>query len=214
MAITVQTQNAANDNVPSSENGANFHYTGAFSTESSSYLVNYGFDGDLYVLVGSGYLQSKTYSKYWTGKASDTTFSIHAWAYRYTTPPQEGEGSNIDLKTNAMVAASSNPQATNIQQTTVTISMDYNRRTHESNATTWLEYKKSSDTEWIQAGSTVVGSGFGLINISRNLVGLEAGVQYDYRLRMTRETNNYTSYTSSTYNFTTLSGSKFFAITY
>lgn len=210
MAITVQTQNADNDNTPTSENGSSFHYQGAFSTEDAGYLVNYGFDGSLYVLVGSQYLQSKTYSKTWTGQPSDTTFSIHAWAHRFKDAGEDGEGSNINLKTNAVAPASSNPQATNIAQTTATISMDFNRRTHESNATTWLEYKKSSDPTWIQAGVVDFGSGFGSHNISRDLTGLLPGVQYDYRLRMTRTTNNDTSHTSATYNFTTLANVRFF----
>lgn len=214
MAITVQTQSASNQNIPTSENGASFKYTGAFSTENASYLVNYGFDGDLYVLVGSGYLQSKTYSKTWTNKPSDTTYSIHAWAHRSTPGGEDGEGSDIDLKTNAMVIAVSNPQATNVQETTATISWDFNRRTHESDATTWLEYKKSSDSTWIQAGAVDFGSGFGVHTITRNLTGLTPGTQYDYRIRMTRTTNNDTSLAASGQTFTTLSGASLIVVTY
>ena len=217
MAITVSTNNAVNNGNPTSENGASFTYTGAFSTEDAGYLVNYGFEGDLYVQVGSGYLQSKTYNKTWNNQPSDQTFSIRAWAHRYKGAGEDGWGNYINLKTNAMAMAGGNIQATNIQQSSATIDSDYNPRTHESNATVWLEYKRSADSTWIQAGSADVVSGFHgsvPLNISRNLSGLDPGTQYDFRLRASRNTNNDQNFTGGTQTFSTTSLVSLFVTTH
>ena len=75
-----------------------------------------------------------------------------------------------------------------------------------STATVWIDYKRTADP-WGYSTSTTTGqSGYDSINFDRTITGLQASTSYDFRLRMTRDTVNETSATSSTYTFTTMAG--------
>ena len=114
------------------------------------------------------------------------------------------QGTSISFKTYAITAVAGTPGSSSVTATTATINCDYYPNTVESTATIWLEYKKSADSTWITAGSTTAQTGYSILNLSRNLTGLTGSTQYQFRLQMTRTTENETTLTSATSTFTTL----------
>lgn len=109
------------------------------------------------------------------------------------------------FKSGAVTATASTPTSSSVSYTTATIACNYYPNTVDSTASVYLEYKKTTDSTWTTAGATDTGkSGYTQDSISRNLTGLTAGTQYNFRLQMTRDTANETTLTSATANFTTL----------
>lgn len=137
--------------------------------------------------------------------SADKTYKFRAWALDVGVGTYYG--SVKTRKTNAMAATASAPTSSAVTSEGATISCNYYPNTLESLATVLLEYKRTVDTTWIQAGVTDTGkSGYSLLNISRTLTGLDPSTQYDFRLRLTRTTNNLTTLTSASGSFTTTAG--------
>lgn len=115
-----------------------------------------------------------------------------------------GFGSSIGAKTNAQLASASAPTSSAVTSSTATVACNYFPNTLDSTATVKMQYRKLGDVPWIDApGGTDTQSGYTQKNISRNLTGLLASTTYEFRLDMTRTTNNGTTLNSSVGSFTT-----------
>jgi hypothetical protein len=110
------------------------------------------------------------------------------------------------FRTWAIDATASAPGSSGITSVQATIACDYYPNTGDSSATVKLQYKRSVDSTWIDAGSSDVVTGYAQLNISRTISSLTPSTQYDVRLTMTRTTVNSTTLTSSTHQFSTLAG--------
>lgn len=114
------------------------------------------------------------------------------------------------FKTNALPATSSDPTATNVTTTTADIACDYQPFNLNSSATVKLQYKRTVDVGWTDAGAAdqpVYPPGGSIVHahsIARSLSGLLPSTQYDVRLSIQRATLNDQSYFSNTIHFTTL----------
>ncbi len=115
-------------------------------------------------------------------------------------------GSVISSKTAAMIAVVSTPTSSAITATTATIACNYTPRTLRSTCSAQLQYKKTTDVIWINAGAPAANGGYSNVNHSLGITGLESSTQYQVRLVITRGTVNDTSLTSPTHSFTTLAG--------
>jgi hypothetical protein len=139
----------------------------------------------------------------------DRTFYFQAIVDYYGSEDSEAYNRSTSAvrscKMDALEATSSAPYASTVAATTATLLGSFYPNTYESTVSAVLQYKKTSDSTWTQAGVALTGqSGYGAANISRNITGLTGNTQYQVRLVLTRTTNNYTSHTSSTGTFTTL----------
>lgn len=135
---------------------------------------------------------------------ADKTYKFRARAVGNTT----AVGSTKTKRVGAVPASSLTPDVTaGPTDTTVTIRGRYTPNTLESTATVWLEYKRTVDSIWTQAGAQDTGkTGYSQLSISRSLTGLVASTQYQFRLQLTRNTTTGTTHTSVTSTFTTLAG--------
>jgi hypothetical protein len=114
-------------------------------------------------------------------------------------------GSWISYKTYAVTATASTPTSSAVTNNSATIACNYFPNTNESTADVKLQYRKFGDVTWIDAGATDVGKqGYSQLAISRGLTGLLGNTTYEFRLSMTRNTSNATTFTSSVSTFTTL----------
>lgn len=109
------------------------------------------------------------------------------------------------FRTYAVDATASTQTSSSITSSTATIACNYFPNTDASTADVKLEYRKFGDATWIQAGSIDTGkTGYSQLSISRNLTGLLGSTVYEFRLSMTRTTQNAASFTSAIASFTTL----------
>jgi len=133
--------------------------------------------------------------------AYDTSYGVTAW----TTTAAEGfeSGAELQAKSNAQAALADTPTSSAITSSTATIACDYTPNVNASTCSAQLQYKKTTDPSWTNAGSAQTTGGSSEIPISRNITGLTASTQYQVRLVITRTTNNDTSLTSATASFTT-----------
>ncbi len=113
-------------------------------------------------------------------------------------------GTTKSQKTNAVTAVAGAPSSSAVTSVTASVACSYYPNTYESSASAQLQYKRNVDPGWTNAGSADVGTGYSLRNVAANLTGLLPATLYDVRLVVTRTTNNDTSLTSATAQFTTL----------
>ncbi len=107
------------------------------------------------------------------------------------------------FKTYAITATTSVPTSSGITSVQATIQCNYFPNTQVSTASVKLQYKRTVDSIWIDAGAADVTSGYSQQTITRTITGLLAATQYDVRLTMTRTTVNETTLTSATHQFST-----------
>lgn len=113
-------------------------------------------------------------------------------------------GTSKGKKSGAVVATASTPTAGTPTATTCDIACNFYPNTFESTAIVYLEYKKTTDVSWTQAGASATGqTGYAQLSITRSLTGLTPATQYQFRLQMTRDTSTGTTLTSATSTFTT-----------
>ena len=138
-------------------------------------------------------------------RTDDNTWS---WRGRFANLTQGGEenGALYYFKSGALAMTSSTPTSSDVEATTAGISCNFVPNARHSTATAKLEYKKTVDSTWIQAGSTADTNGFSQVGITRGITGLTNSTQYDFRLVLTRNSNNSTTHTSATASFTTEAG--------
>lgn len=114
-------------------------------------------------------------------------------------------GSLMSAKTNAVTGTASAPTSSGVTSVAATIACNYFPNTYESTCSVQLQYKRNVDPGWTNAGVADAGkTGYAELNISRGLTGLTPATLYDVRLVVTRTTNNGTTVTSATSQFTTL----------
>lgn len=109
----------------------------------------------------------------------------------------------------AITAVASTPTITDITPTTATLNCRFYPNTYHSSATVQLQYRKSGDSTWTDAGASAATGGYPAAPgslISRGVTGLLASTQYEVRLVITRTTVNETTCTSATATFTTAAG--------
>jgi hypothetical protein len=134
--------------------------------------------------------------------AADSNYLMRARGYGHLGDTQYGAES--PFKSNAVDATSSAPVASGVTSVAANLSCDYYPNTSASTCTVTLQYKRSIDPGWTNAGASDAGiSGYAVQNIARSISGLTPATQYDVRLSITRTTNNSTTFTSATTQFTT-----------
>lgn len=126
--------------------------------------------------------------------------------YKFRATVAGANGATKSKKTGAVVASASTPSSSAVTSTTATISCDYFPNVNESTSSAQLQYKKTTDPSWTNAGSPNTSGGYAEVTESEDLTGLEAATQYQVRLVITRTTATGTSLTSSTASFTTDAG--------
>lgn len=140
---------------------------------------------------------------------ADRTYQARAQLNRYRDSDFAFLGvvysGNSNFKNNAVTATASAPTSSSVGSVTATIACLYFPNTADSSASVQLQYKRNIDVGWTDAGAPDVVSGYSQLSISRNISGLLGSTLYDVRLVITRTTNNATSLTSATSQFTTLS---------
>lgn len=112
-------------------------------------------------------------------------------------------GTTTTFQSYAVDATADDPTISNITSVSADLACDYFPNTDESDATVTLQYKRSVDPAWIDAGASDVVSGYAELSIARSIAGLAAATQYDVRLKIVRTTANSTTAYSDTVNFTT-----------
>lgn len=138
-----------------------------------------------------------------TGLTADANYIARA---RIFDDSGEADGTTKAHLSSAMVAAASVPTSSAVTANTATIACNYIPRTNVSTCSAQLQYKKTVDVSWTNAGTAQSGGGYGTLNVSRNITGLDASTEYQVRLVLTRTTANDTTTTSATHSFTTLAG--------
>jgi hypothetical protein len=132
---------------------------------------------------------------------ADRTYRARAAATETYAGPAEGA---VKLrKTFAMLATASSPTSGSITATTASIACNYYPNTYESACSAQLQYKRTVDPTWINAGTPNAATGYGQATVGAALTGLSGSAQYDVRLVITRGTENDQSLTSATATFTT-----------
>jgi hypothetical protein len=214
MAVTCQTLSWTNIGTPTGQNDAAARFDGRLNGHSAicndvSDMFQYGI-GSLTTNT-----DTQTYSAgsgnvpFWrlsiSGLVSDeadyqmrarATNACVGWKLGYT----------YTYKTNAMAPTASTPTSSSVTSTTATIACNYFPNVLDSSCSAQLQYKKSSDSTWTNAGTANATGGYSQVSESENITGLTASTQYDVRLVISRTTNNDTSLTSATSSFTTLAG--------
>ena len=136
-------------------------------------------------------------------RSDDNTWS---WRGRFANLTQGGEenGATPYFKSHALAMTASTPTSSDVEATTSGISCNFVPNARHSTVTAKLEYKKTVDSTWTQAGSTADTNGFTQVGITRGITGLTAETQYDFRLVLTRNSTNNTTHISATASFTTI----------
>ncbi len=113
-------------------------------------------------------------------------------------------------KTGAVVATASTPTSSNVAATTADIACDYLPNVLESTATAQLQYKRTTDPTWTNAGTAGTLGGYVTRSATASLTGLDPNTQYQVRLVITRNVSaGGTSVTSASASFTTISAAPF-----
>ena len=157
------------------------------------------------VSSGSSTGGSGTWSKTATGLVADENYQFRGFVddLAFFGPAY---GNTLSGRTAAMVAAADTPGSSAVTASMATISCGYTPNVLRSSCSAQLQYKKTTDVSWTNAGSAQTTGGYGATSISRDITGLDASTQYQVRLVITRTTINNTSLTSATASFTTLAG--------
>lgn len=120
-----------------------------------------------------------------------------------------GNKNDVDLgfKSAAVTATASTPTYSLVTAYTARIACDYYPNVLDSTCSAQLQYKKTTDPTWTNAGTPNTTGGYAqVIGWYKEILGLTASTQYQVRLVITRTTVNDTSLISSTASFTTLAG--------
>ncbi len=142
---------------------------------------------------------------------ADRTHRFRARVYDYQTG-NFANGTTKSKKSSAMLATTSTPTSGSITSTSATISCYYYPNCYESTASAQLQYKKTVDSTWINAGTPGTSGGgsaaYSQLLESEPISGLQPSTQYNVRLVITRDTQNADgqSLTSAIHSFTTLAG--------
>lgn len=167
-------------------------------SEPNTYTVNLG--------SGNGFGYSVP-----NALAADTTYQYRGRLDVYTDGYEGSEyertrnGSMATAKTDAVTGSASAPTSSGVTSVAASIACNYFPNTNESTCSVQLEYKRNVDVGWTSAGAADTGkTGYAELSISRALTGLTPSTLYDVRLVVTRTTNNGTTVTSATSQFTTL----------
>lgn len=208
MAFTCTTDTATATGTPTTSTNAQFAYTAHYNGgggENTTKYIQWGI-GSYSTERNDGTSSSTDAS--WSGSVtslnSDVTYQTRAAAVDNIYGTKFGGGKI--RKMNAPVASASTPGSSAITSTTATIDCTYTPNVSESTCSAQLQYKRTSDGTWTDAGAAQTTGGFSSTSVSRDITGLDVSTQYQIRLVITRTTNNDTSTTSATASFTTLAG--------
>lgn len=158
-------------------------------------------------LVASAYSTnaSGVWTKRCSGLTADVTWKFRALAF-FDLNWGQVYGNTISGQMMAHVAAAGTPTSSAVGMTTATIACLYTPNVTQSSCSAQLQYKKTTDPSWTDAGAAQTTGGYTQVSISRDLTGLDFDTEYQFRLVITRTTFNDTSLTSATSTFTTLEG--------
>jgi len=153
--------------------------------------------------AGTATAGSQGWSKTVVSLATDTTYLFRATAnFEAESPPLTVFGGTLAGKTLAGSPTLGTPTSSAITSTTATIACTFTPNVVQSTFSAQLQYKKTTDVDWANAGSPATTG----TSVSRDITGLSSSTQYQVRLVLTRTTVNETSTTSSTASFTTSAG--------
>lgn len=136
---------------------------------------------------------------------ADTTIKVRVRVY-WVGKGFSSLGTTKQKKSNALAASASAPTYSAVTAATATVACNYFPNVNESVASAQLQYKRTVDSTWINAGTAGTLGGYVQRNVSADLVDLLPSTSYDVRLVITRTTQTGTTLTSSTTSFTTLAG--------
>ena len=147
-----------------------------------------------------------------TGLEADTTHTAKAkaiftyWKWTgsyYVQSSVTKTGYQKSKKLQALIATASTPTYSNVLITTADIACNYVPNVTDSTSSAQLQYKKNSDSTWINAGTPNAGGGYATLSATASLTGLSGNTVYNVRLVITRTTTTNTSVVSATASFTT-----------
>ena len=202
-----------------SSSTAEYKMTASYSGNSAGHNVRRRFryyqDGVNVSGFGANHGTSTASSWSWNSESNGQTngefeCDDNQWSWRGRvydlTDTEEVNGSIKYFKSYAipMTADAPTSDVLYLTDTEAYISADFFPNSKHSTVTAQLEYKKTTDSEWLAIGSSANTNGYSEVTISRGLTGLESETSYDIRLSLSRNSQNETSLTSSTGNFTTL----------
>jgi len=147
----------------------------------------------------------------WTGGSANNLEADRTHRYRARAEvPDKGWAANGTTKTKrtgAINAGVGTPTASNITSSGADISCNYTPNTYESSVSAQIQYKRTADSTWINAGTPATDGGYVSRNVATVLTGLDPSTQYSVRVVLSRSvTSSNGTTTGSTRTFTTLAG--------
>lgn len=150
--------------------------------------------------VGSTISDGGTWTNYLSVAADDS------YAYRVNAR-RDGVVQNSNMKgfkAYAGPVAFQSLAVSNPQQTSIDFTGQFRPTTLDSVAVAYLQYKKTTDVTWLNFSNSGNKQGYGWETLAGTVTGLEAGTSYQFRIYVTRNTENDTTATSSTISLSTL----------
>jgi hypothetical protein len=148
-----------------------------------------------------------------TALSADTSYTFRARGNHFDDADvfiANRVGSTISFKANAVdMTFPGSGNASSITSSSASLQhTDFRANVNESSGTAWLEYRVfGSGSAWTMAQTADAGqSGYGNHSLIKSATGLLGSTTYEFRLHMTRNTNNNTDSASVSYTFTTLAG--------
>lgn len=183
-------------------------YTGNTALESI-YRGHNGYKDGVKVYAtrfGGGTQSSATFYSYTPGDwgSLECDNPLYSWKAFVDNGSDGAGGALYTFKSAAVTATASAPSSSSVAATGATISCLFYPNTLYSTCTAQLQYKRTVDSTWINAGASAATASYNQQTITRVLTGLTAATSYDIRLVLTRTTVNDTTLTSATTSFTTL----------
>ena len=182
-------------------------YTGNSGGESI-YRGHHGYKDGVKVYstrFGGGTQSSATFYSFtpgdWTAVECDNP--LYSWKAFVDNGSDGAAGALYTFKSASVAATSAAPTAASITATGATINVLFYPNTLYSACTAQLQYKRTVDSTWTNAGDPATTAGYNQQSMTRVLTGLTAATAYDIRLSITRTTVDNTTFTSSVGNFTT-----------
>src|SRR3990167_11466018 len=151
--------------------------------------------------AGNATAGSQGWSKEVSGLAADTTYLFRAGAF-FDLNWGQVWGGTLSGKLLANSPSLGTPSSSAVTSTTATISCNFPPNVVQSTFSAQLQYKKTTDADWTNAGSPATSG----TSESENITGLSSSTEYQVRLILTRTTVNETSPPSATATFTTAAG--------
>ena len=144
---------------------------------------------------------SDSASDSWTGGTGNDLEADVTYKYQAYATGQGAGGSDSgnvkNKKTGAVAATASTPTSSSVTSSTATIQCAYYPNVRESTCSAQLQYKRSVDSTWTNAGTAgSTGGGTAVYTEqteSENITGLTGSTQYNVRLVLTRTTTTGTS---------------------